>query len=382
MSSGGLNLLVVAGIRSQYVKLAAFQTATREWNASGLPPVSCTYINGGQHYDDVLARQYIEELGVVFDIDLTPRFASREPMRLTADMIVYLYEAFRSLRPGADWVITFGDANTTLAASLAAAKAGIRLVHVESGVRLGTFASSEEINRVVADRLAHVRFASTHRDQDNLCREGLGDLSYWVGDIIFDLVVRLKPRLHEVASRFGVGSEYVLASLHRAENVDSGQILEDALIALQRLGRPALFLAHPRARRAAEYVRRNGLSHVVVVEGLGYVDTLSAMASARFVFTDSGAFQREAYYLEKRCLIRQDRAFWQSLVDSGAHATCGSDGEGMATGLLDMDHRVSLGGPYPKLDDFGSGRTGHDILQYLSELMGVGTKAADAAGVE
>lgn len=363
-----VSLWVVAGIRSQYMKLASLQQAIAEWRETRGPRLECLAINAGQHYDDVLAKQYIDELGVRFDVDLTA-VGRPDPMRLMADIMVAIHEQVRHAPIRPDFVLTFGDANTTLATAVGATKAGARLVHVEAGVRLGTLASSEEINRVVADRLATTRFASTPRDYDNLVREGLEDRSFWVGDLIYDLVRRMIPAIDAAPSFPLTGiAPYVLASLHRAENVDRMGLLEAALEALGTLPLQVLFLAHPRAARAADVVRAQGLSNITVTPGLGYRDTLSAMRKALFVFTDSGAFQREAYYLGKRCVIRQDVAFWQTLTSAGVHVTCGETRADMAGSLATMLQRVQQEEDLPVLNDFGNGTADLQILDKLSTL--------------
>lgn len=358
-----LKLVVIAGIRSQHVKMAAIQRAVEFWNRTRIPRVSAVYVNAGQHYDDILSRNFIDELGVRYDIDLTSTHFSRRPIEMLSSMLVALYDLLVAPRYADHYAIVFGDANTTLAGALAATKAGIPLAHVESGVRVGKL-TSEEINRVVADCLATVRFASTHADYGNLMREGLGGNAAFVGDVIYDLVLALRADGLEQGA-CGLDSDYIFASLHRDENLMLPGLLETLLIALDRSGRETVFLTHPRTAAAAEdIVGTRQLRHVRLTHGLSYRGTLAAIGGCRFLVTDSGAFQRESFYLRKRCVIRQDRAFWHTLVEHGVHIECGTTLTDISSAIAEMDS-VAVSRPYPEVDDFGDGTAGHRIIEKL-----------------
>src|SRR5579864_3782488 len=252
----GVTAIVIAGIRSQFMKLAAFQRAEARWNATRTPRVDAIYVNSGQHYDDELAGRFIKEHGLRFDRDYTGTYTRSEPMHLLGEMIGSLYDLCLSHRESVDWVVVFGDANTTLAGALAGVKAQIPVAHVESGLRLGSLISSpEEANRVVSDHLAQLHLVSSKADWSGLQSEGLSESAEWTGDLIRDLVEEISPALMAGVDGHPAGS-YVLATLHREENLSSPVIVKEVVEALSNAPYPVLFATHPRTRRVL--AERNG----------------------------------------------------------------------------------------------------------------------------
>lgn len=361
-----IRIVVIAGIRAQFMKLAAFQDAVSRWNAISTPRFEAIYINSGQHYDDDLAGVFIQELGIRFDIDLTGTYGDLRPIRLLAEMIVHLHEALLDRIDLPDWVIVFGDANTTLAGSLAAAKLGLPVIHIEAGLRTGDFSSPEEVNRVVSDHLSRLHFVSSRRDMDNLAKEGLIETSFWTGDLIGDLVARLSSTIAPSLDGFQSGT-YILASIHREENVRSDKILRNIIQSLNSFGRPVVFIAHPRVRERLKQLRLFELENIRYVNALPYKSMLSAIKGCAYIFTDSGAFQREAYYLRKRCIIRQDQPFWSALVNSGVHITVGTSPNSIFDGLK-WAEKIILEGNYPVVGDLGDGSAGNKILHYIAQM--------------
>lgn len=360
-----INIVVIAGIRAQFMKLAAFQHAIDDWNKFMHPQFNPIYINSGQHYDDDLAGIFIRDLRVKFDIDLTGQYQDLRPIWLLGDMIARLYDVLDGIN-APDWVIVFGDANTTLAGALAAAKRGIPAIHVEAGLRTGDMHSPEEVNRIVTDRLSTVHFASSKNDITNLVKEGLIANVIWAGDLIGDLVSQLLPSLDRTFSNYHAG-EYILASIHREENVQSDEVLRNAFRSLNSQSRKVLFIAHPRIRSRLKELSLNQLSNIEYIKTLPYKDMLTAIKGCAFLFTDSGAFQRESYYLRKHCVIRQDAPFWSSLVDANIHKAVGRSSDEIMEGFRWVEQKI-IEGDYPIVDDLGDGKAGKKILQYIANI--------------
>lgn len=359
----GHRLVVIVGIRSQYVKLASFQRAIERANTS--THFTPTYVDSGQHFDEQLSTQFREEFDLKFDFDLRAGAHSRNPSETTARMIIELQDLLAGMKNEAPIVVVFGDANTTLAASIAARKAGLKLVHVEAGVRTYDDRSSEEINRVVADALAHLHLASSHMDMETLKNEGYGATTVFSGDLVRDLVKELEPSLPDHFRTFEA-AQFSVLTLHRAENTENSSTLLNALQALHDTGWPVVFVAHPRSRALLDDIPSK-LKPALVLDGLSYYETLAALKAARLILTDSGALQRESFYLKRQCVVRQDRAFWQSLIAAGVHREVSSQSSDIAAGLEWLEAQREL--PYPDFEDFGDGEAADKILEAITQLL-------------
>lgn len=367
-----LTIAVVAGIRSQYMKLCAFQRMLGYMEEGIKGKINFIYIDAGQHYGHDLARGYISDLKINFDYKL--EHASKKPIEILSSMITQLYNLFININNYGhlDYVIVFGDANTTLAGAIAASKAQIKLIHVESGLRVGDKSSPEEGNRIVADHLASVRFVSNKSDFNNIVEEGLSENTYFAGDIIYDLVLDIARQgfsdIHieeEGRVRSYDYDDFILASMHREENLREG-ILPRLFEVLNTINHNVLFIAHPR-----EMDEIAGLtfdrSKITVSNHVNYTDMLAAISKCKYIITDSGAIQREAYYLQKRCLIRQNRAFWQSLVDLEIHQLIGKTVDEMQEGIEWGERYANGFGDYPITMDLGDGHAVEFIIHKIIE---------------
>lgn len=368
-----LTIAVVAGIRSQYMKLCAFQRMFDYMESDIKEKFDFIYIDAGQHYGHDLAQGYIGSLKIKFDYEL--KHKSKEPIEILGSMITQLYYLFRRIREnkGLDYVIVFGDANTTLAGAIATSKARVKLIHIESGLRIGDKTSPEEGNRIVADHLATLHFVSNRSDFNNIIKEGLSETTYFSGDIIYDLVLDIarqgfsdiyieeNERVHLYDN-----VDFVLASMHREENLREG-ILPRLFEVLNTINHDVLFVAHPR-----EMDEINNLTYdkskITISNHVNYTDMLAAIDKCKYIITDSGAVQREAYYLQKRCLIRQDRAFWQSLVDLGIHRLIGKTVDKMQEGVEWIENITNSTANYPSTMDLGDGHAVEFIIRKIFEI--------------
>lgn len=370
-----LTIAVVAGIRSQFMKLCAFQRMLDYVEDGIKEKMNFIYIDAGQHYGHDLAQGYISSLKIKFDYKL--RHDSKEPIEILGSMITQLYYLLDKIKAngGLDYVIVFGDANTTLAGAIAASKAQIKLIHIESGLRIGDKSSPEEGNRITADHLATMRFVSNRSDFSNIIEEGLSENTYFSGDIIYDLVLDIA---RQGFSRIFIEengrvrpydcNDFILASMHREENLREG-ILPRLFEVLNTINHDVLFVAHPR-----EIDEIKGLSYdkskITVSNHVNYTDMLAAISKCKYIITDSGAIQREAYYLQKRCLIRQNRAFWQSLVDSGIHRLIGKTIGEMQEGVEWAEWISNDFVDYPGTTDLGDGHAVEYIIHKIFEVGG------------
>lgn len=307
-----MKIVTVVGARPQFVKAAPVSDALR---AAGHDEF---LLHTGQHYDDRMSRIFFEELGIP-EPAMNLGVGSGRHGRQTGEMLAGIEEALVAERP--DWVLVYGDTNSTLAGALAAAKLGIPLAHVEAGLRSHVRSMPEEINRVLTDRVSDLLLCPSPAAAAELGREGITEGVHVVGDVMYDAVLRALPRAERIPSPVEpLGLEpgrYLLATVHRAENTDDPRRLAAVVECLGAVREPIVFPVHPRTAKALE---RTGLrlpENVRVIDPVGYLTMLRLLRDARAVLTDSGGLQKEAFWLETPCITLRDETEWVETVDAG-----------------------------------------------------------------
>ena len=291
-----MRVVSIVGARPQFVKLAVICRAF----AKRAPAESWSHriIHTGQHYDPELSSVFFEELEIPRpDCDLDVGSGSHGAQ--TGEMLKRLEPILTSERP--DWVLLYGDTNSTLAGALAAAKLDLRMAHIESGLRSHRRAMPEEINRIVADRLSDLLFCPTPLAVENLRAEGLADRAVLTGDVMYDASLAFRQlaeaRRGPLADTWKPGA-FALATVHRAENTDDPERLRSIVAALDKIARttcPVVWPMHPRTRnRLAVLGFETG--EISVIPPASYLDMLLLEGRARFILTDSGGVQKEAYF--------------------------------------------------------------------------------------
>jgi UDP-GlcNAc3NAcA epimerase len=311
-------IATVLGARPQFIKAAVVS------KAFGLfPAIEEVIIHTGQHYDDNMSEIFFRELSIpepAYNLNIGSGLHGRQ----TGRMLIAIEEVL--IKESPDWVLIYGDTNSTLAGALAAAKLRIPAAHVEAGLRSFDRHMPEEINRVVADHTANVLFVPTAGAFDNLLREGLPDHSlHLVGDVMYDAALlygSVAEKQSRVLERLRLANAgYVLATVHRAENTDDRNCLHIILAALGEIARdlPVVLPLHPRTRCALtdqEHIRlaSNGIR---VIDPVGYLDMIMLEKHARLIATDSGGVQKEAYFHRVPCVTYRDATEWTELVEMG-----------------------------------------------------------------
>lgn len=321
-----MRIATIVGTRPQLIKAAALQPDLRAQHDE-------TFIDTGQHWDDAMAGVFFRDLGLVRP-DLTLDGGGGTAAEQTGRIMVGLEAALRDVAP--DVVLVFGDTNSTLAASLAAARLGAPIAHVEAGLRSFDRRMPEEVNRIVTDHLARWTFAPTEAAVANLAAEGIRAGVHLVGDVMRDLAARTVESVRDEASLADLGlpgdpwrtGAFLFATIHRAENRTPAAI--EAWIALldvvARPDRPVLLALHPGTRAVVDATGRSLGRNVVVTEPLGYRASLAAQLHAAAVLTDSGGIQREAAWLGTPCLVLRSSTEW-------VETTVGDDATSVLVGL-------------------------------------------------
>jgi len=362
-----LKILSVVGARPQFVKAAAVSRALKR--ARGLREV---LVHTGQHYDRNMSRIFFRELDIP-EPDVNLGIGSGGHGAQTGRMLEALERVIARERP--DWVLVYGDTNSTLAGALAAAKLRVPLAHVEAGLRSFNRAMPEELNRVVADHAADLLFAPTRAAVANLRREGVppGRIAL-TGDVMYDAALyyggkaaRASRMLDELDLR---PRGYVLATVHRAENTDDRARLLALFGALRRLARdlPVVVPVHPRTRKALARAGWRGAGGMRLIEPVGYLDMVCLERSARLIATDSGGVQKEAYFYSVPCVTLRAETEWVELVAAGWNRLVPPTSAGRVYRALRVMAEDFRQPPRPRL--YGNGRAADAVARGLRRATG------------
>ncbi len=337
-----MRLMYVMGARPNFVKMAPVISALRRQ----LPDSRHVIVNTGQHYDRMMSEIFLEELGVPAPDHLLGVGSGSHAVQ-TARVMERIEPVIEAERP--DLMIVPGDVNSTLAAVLVAAKAGVPLAHLEAGLRSFDRTMPEEINRIVADEFSDYLFIHSDEASENLSAEGIAsERVHFVGNTMIDSLVAVEGRFRALgtAARIGVEpGDFLLVTLHRPALVD-GPLLEDVLRELSAIARelPVVFPAHPRTLKMMAGMEVDRRVHVL--EPVGYLDFLCLQAEAAAVLTDSGGVQEETTYLGVPCFTLRDNTERPVTIRHGTNTLLGLDPARIADILPALaQDRPSLGAP-------------------------------------
>lgn len=323
-------ILTVLGARPQFIKAAPVST---ELKRRGIPE---RIVHTGQHYDRNMSDIFFEELG----IDEPAYFlgvGSASHGAQTGAMLAAVEPILQLERPRA--VVVYGDTNSTLAGALAAAKLQIPVIHVEAGLRSFNRAMPEEVNRVLTDHISDMLLAPTPVAMSHLANEGLAAKAHLVGDVMFDIAKMALPRIAAATPPYGLPrGDYILLTIHRAENTDDPARLTNIVAAMRDVAQetPVIFPLHPRTRSslAAIGIGADDLSPIRVVEPLGFLDMTWLQRDAGLIVTDSGGVQKEAYFHGVPCVTLRQETEWVELVEAGWNYLADpTDREAIVTGI-------------------------------------------------
>jgi len=313
----------VVGTRPQFIKAAALSPEIRKRAKEVL-------IHTGQHYDEEMSKVFFDTLHIP-EPDYDLGIGSGSHGAQTGRMLAAVEEVLEKESP--DWVLVFGDTNSTLAGALAAAKLHIPIGHVEAGLRSHNRAMPEEINRVIVDHISTSLFAPTAIAVENLRREGIEKGVHLVGDVMFDLAMRFEssPESRKVLKGMGlVPKGYLLATIHRPVNTDTRKNLKAIMEALQECGRPVVFPVHPRTAKALKAahvsIQRSG-GNVRRIKPVDYPTFMCLLNGAEKVVTDSGGVQKEAYFFGVPCITLREETEWPETVEAGWNVLVGAQKE-------------------------------------------------------
>ena len=318
-----MKILTVIGARPQFVKAATVSRALRKSN------IQEVIVHTGQHHDQNMSQVFFDEMEIP-----TPHYnleiQGLNHGAMTGRMLEKIEEVLVTEKP--DYVLVYGDTNSTLAGALAAVKLHIPVAHVEAGLRSFDMKMPEEVNRILTDRISNVLFCPTQTAIDNLNKEGFDNMDSKIvlsGDVMYDAVLfyRQKIKTHStvIQKENLQGKSFVLVTIHRAENTnDPSRLMEicEALNEIQK-ERQVVLPLHPRTKA---YLQSQNLKlDAKIIDPVGYFDMLALLENCNLVMTDSGGLQKEAYFFNKYCITFRDQTEWVELVQAKANSIVGAD---------------------------------------------------------
>ena len=354
-----MTVLSVVGARPQFVKAFPVSRAIRERHDEIL-------VHTGQHYDDAMSDVFFRELPIPTP-DYQLGVGSGSHASQTASMLAGLDEIVDENEP--EIVLVYGDTNTTLAGALVASKRDPLLAHVEAGLRSHNWEMPEEVNRVLTDHCADIRFVPSRRAESELETEGIENGVYRTGDVMYDALLAVRDRAVEASDVLdglpvSPGS-FALATVHRPRNTDDPRWLSTIVESLGSAPVPVLFPAHPRTvDRLAEYdLLDRARDTLTLLDPQGYLDFVRLVDTAERVVTDSGGVQKEAFYLETPCITLREETEWPETVSSGWNLLVGADRDRL-DGALGCEF-----GDVRDVDPYGDGTAAERIVEVLSDVL-------------
>lgn len=353
-----MKVISIVGARPQFIKAAMVSCDLRKHHEELL-------VHTGQHYDDNMSRLFFDEMGIPKpDVNLDIRSGSHGAQ--TAAMLTSIEEFLIAKKP--EWVLVYGDTNSTLAGALVACKLRIPLVHVEAGLRSFNREMPEEHNRVLTDHCADLLLCPTERAMSNLKNEGIVKGVHLVGDVMYDAVLQygaLASRKSNVLERLKLQSKkYLLATVHRAGNTDKIEKLREIMNTFVDLKESIIFPVHPRTLKILNSdpemsALTSGKTNLKLIDPVGYLDMLMLEQNARVILTDSGGVQKEAYFFGIPCITLREETEWVETVEAGWNILAGAS----RNGILGAVENILTPSLRPAF--FGDGRAAVAVVQIL-----------------
>jgi len=365
---GAIKIVTVVGARPQFIKAAAVSRAVAALNQRyDSPRLAEQIVHTGQHYDENMSKVFFDELRIPRPV-VNLEVGSNTHGAQTGMMLERLEGVLMDERP--DWVLIYGDTNSTLAGALAAAKLHIPVAHVEAGLRSFNRRMPEEINRVVADCLSSLLFCPTDTAVSNLAAEGITQGVHQIGDVMYDSVL-FNSSLAEKSSRILETlnlepKSFYLATVHRAENTDDPHRLAGIMDAFGRSNYPIVLPLHPRTRKTLGAALEKVAAPVRVIDPVAYLDMLMLERGARIILTDSGGVQKEAYWFAVPCATLRDETEWVELVEAGYNRIVGADSDRILQAIAELESDDCALPPQGRQDLYGDGHSAERIASLLA----------------
>jgi UDP-GlcNAc3NAcA epimerase len=353
-----MKILTVIGARPQFIKAAPVSRVLREKHTELI-------IHTGQHYDPNMSDIFFEELNIPKP-DYHLAVGSGSHGKQTGEMLEKIEEIVLKEEP--DYLLVYGDTNSTLAGALVAAKLHVPVIHIEAGLRSFNKKMPEEINRIMTDHVSEFLFCPTDTAVKNLKDENITRHVYNIGDVMYDAVLYNRTLAEEkshVLEQNGLEkNRYHLITIHRAENTDDVQNMNNILEAFSKINTLKIWPIHPRTKHKLEDygIDLSTIPNLKIIDPVGYLDMLTLEANAQKIVTDSGGVQKEAYFMQVPCVTVREQTEWVETLESEANILVGTDVNKLVAAV---EKKVT---PVYK-DVFGDGKAAAKIVEILEKAL-------------
>ena len=356
-----MKIVTILGARPQFIKAGSVSREILQQRKLGVK-IEEVIIHTGQHYDTNMSNVFFEEMKIP-----KPSYflgiGDKTHGAMTGNMIEKIEEILIKEKP--DWVMVYGDTNSTLAGAIAASKLHIKIAHVEAGIRSFNMRMPEEINRILTDRVSSILLCPTDAAIKNLKKEGFNDFNCKIiksGDVMLDGAIFYKNLA--VKPVFKIENDFVLCTIHRPENTDNNIRLQDIFEALKTLAKDNQIILplHPRTRKIIKKLNIN-TENLTVVDPLGYLEMVWLINNCKLVITDSGGLQKEAYFFKKFCLTLRDETEWIELVKKGFNILVGADKAKIIKEYKIFMNKNNI--KYQELNMYGDGKASKKVVNSL-----------------
>jgi UDP-GlcNAc3NAcA epimerase len=354
-----LKILTIVGARPQFIKAATISRVV-----ASRSDIKEVIVHTGQHFDKNMSNIFFEEMQIPKP-DYNLHIASLSHGAMTGRMLEETEKIILAEKP--DWVIVYGDTNSTLAGALAASKLHIRIAHVEAGLRSYNMKMPEEQNRILTDRISSVLFCPSATAEENLKAEyyeNFGIQIFNSGDVMYDASMfyyerAIKPVWFDALN---INDGFALATVHRAENTDHPKRLREIVLALNEIHRdkPVILPLHPRTKKMIESLDVD--LNVYAFNPVGYLEMVYLLKHCEYVLSDSGGVQKEAYFFRKRCIILRDETEWTELIEHGANQLVGAVKVDILSAVAKLTDDVDFAREF-----YGDGTAANKIVNYLHD---------------
>ncbi len=347
-----MKILSIVGARPQFIKMSAIHKSIFEYRQ-----IKHIIVQTGQHYDENMSKIFFDDFQIPYP-DYNLEVGSAGHGRQTGLMVERIEKVLYQEKP--EWILVYGDTNSTIAGALAAVKLHIKVAHIEAGLRSFNRKMPEEINRIATDHISDILLAPTQNAMSLLEKEGLKEKSYFVGDVMFDsllLFQELAERKYKIENITSLKNFY-LGTIHRAENTEDTNKLKNIFEAFSELDLPIILPLHPRTKKLVKNIKIS--KKVNIIKPVGYLEMLLLLKNCKKVLTDSGGLQKEAYFMKKPCITLRDETEWIETLENNWNFVVGTD----KNLILKKVKNKNFG---KQKNYFGDGKAARKIIELILE---------------
>jgi UDP-GlcNAc3NAcA epimerase len=356
-----MKIVTILGARPQFIKAGSVSREILRQKHLDVN-IEEVIIHTGQHYDSNMSDVFFKEMHIP-----KPSYflgiGGKSHGAMTGKMIERIEEILLKERP--DWVLVYGDTNSTLAGAISASKLHIKIAHIEAGLRSFNMKMPEEINRILTDRVSSALFCPTQLAMDNLTSESInswrtGAKVFLSGDVMKDGAIFYKD-LAQKPKNMEISDEFILCTIHRAENTDDNCRLENIISSLNKIAKHKQIILplHPRTKKILQDGFFN-IENLTIVDPIGYLNMVWLINHCSLVMTDSGGLQKEAFFFKKPCITLRDETEWVELVENGFNKIVGSDRDEIMSAYSKFEFSSDF-----DIDLYGSGNSSRFIIEKM-----------------